>query len=58
MELDLAPAYAFGALLRGDAEAALFYDTCTPEQRQALLLQLHNVQDMEAFVHQLPKTAF
>lgn len=57
MEIDLAPAFAFGALLRDDAEAALFYDTCTPQQKQDLLLQLHNVQDMKAFVRQLPKTA-
>lgn len=57
MDANLKPAFAFGALLREDEKAAQFYDGCTPEQKQAILLQLSNVRDMDAFVHGLPNTA-
>ena len=57
MELDLKPAAEFGALLREDEKAAKFYDSCTQEQRNAILLQLSSVQDMEGFVRQLHNNA-
>lgn len=57
LELNIEPAIAFGALLREDAQAAAYYDSCTREQREAILLQLDSVQDMKAFVQQLPNNA-
>lgn len=57
MELSLEPAYAFGALLRGDEKAAQFYDGRTQAEKQAILLQLHQVEDLAAFVRHLPDSA-
>lgn len=48
------PATLFGTLLRENLEASNFYDRCTREQKQAILAQLNKVQDMDAFVRNLP----
>ena len=48
---------AFGELLRQDPRAARFYDSCTPEQKQAILLQLPEMKSdsqLRAFVANLP----
>lgn len=60
MEFHLEPAVAFGSLLRENAEAAQFYDNCTPTQKEAILLQLqeiHSPENLKAFVDQLPSAA-
>lgn len=57
MDANLTNAAAFGALLRENGEAARFYDSCTPEQKQAILLQLGQVQDMAGFVAHLSSAA-
>ena len=57
MSFDLEPAVTFGALLRQNPKAARFYDRCTPEQRQAILLQLPEMKtesQLRAFVDNLP----
>ena len=44
-------------LLRQDPRAARFYDSCTPEQKQAILLQLPEMKSdsqLRAFVANLP----
>ena len=56
MSFNLEPAVAFGELLRQDPRAA-FYDSCTPEQKQAILLQLPEMKSdsqLRAFVANLP----
>lgn len=55
MDSDISSAMAFGALLREYPEAARIYDTCTPQQKQRLLLQIQSVpaDRMESFVSQL-----
>ncbi len=40
MDTAMQQATAFGALLRQNPQAARFYDSCTPQQRQAILEQL------------------
>lgn len=42
MEHDLSAAFAFGALLRDDPNAAKIYDSCTPAQKQKILLQVQH----------------
>lgn len=57
MNSHLEPAVAFGELLRQNPRAAQFYDNCTSEQRQAILLQLpemKSVNQLQAFVDNLP----
>ena len=57
MSFNLEPAVAFGELLRQDPRAARFYDSCTPEQKQAILLQLREMKSdsqLRAFVANLP----
>jgi len=51
-------AYLFGELLRENESAARYYDACTPEERQALLLKLDQVEDLPSFVASLGKHSF
>lgn len=55
MDSGISSAMAFGALLRENPEAARIYDTCTPQQKQRLLLQIQSTpaDRMESFVSQL-----
>lgn len=55
MNDDLSAAMAFGALLRDDPKAASLYDSCTPSQRQRLLIQMRETppEKMSAFVAHL-----
>ena len=56
----LGPAVAFGQLLRQNPQASRFFDSCTSEQRQAILLQLPQLETPEqllAFVENLPSAA-
>ncbi len=55
MDSGMSSAMAFGTLLRENPEAARIYDTCTPQQKQRLLLQIQNIpaDNMESFVSQL-----
>mgnify|MGYP001082163154 FL=1 len=60
MDSYLTPAVTFGQLLRENPQASQFYDRCTPEQRQAILLQLPQFQtpaQVRAFVDKLPSAA-
>ena len=40
MDVNMNAAVTFGELLQKNPRASAFYDRCTPEQRQAILLQL------------------
>lgn len=56
----LGPAVAFGQLLRQNPQASRFFDSCTSEQRQAILLQLPQLEtpeQLQAFVEHLPSAA-
>ena len=55
MDNDISSALAFGALLRGNPEAARIYDSCTPQQKQQLLLQIQSIpiEGIASFVSQL-----
>lgn len=55
MDSGISSAMAFGALLRENPEAARIYDTCTPQQKQRLLLKIESIpaDSMESFVSQL-----
>ena len=60
MDINLSAALRFGQLLEKNPQASAFYDSCTPQQRQAILLQLselHSAQQLEAFVDHLPSAA-
>ena len=60
MDQSLEHATAFGAMLPANPQAAKFYDHCTQEQRNAILLQVHmlNTPDkLKAFVDNLPSAA-
>jgi len=60
MDAFLTPAVAFGELLQQDPKAAQFYNSCTPEQRQAILRQLPKMTSqvqLRAFVEHLPSAA-
>ena len=60
MDIDNNAAVTFGELLQKDPRAADFYDSCTPEQRQAILLQLGQMtsqSQLRAFVEDLPSFA-
>lgn len=57
MDVNVNAAVTFGELLQKDPRAAAFYDSCTPEQRQAILLQLGQMStqsQLRAFVEDLP----
>ena len=55
MDKDISSAFAFGALLRENSEAARIYDSCTPQQKQELLLQIQSIpiEGVASFVSQL-----
>lgn len=60
MDSNLEPAILFGTLLRENREAARFYDSCTSEQRRAILCRLPSIsspEEMRAFVSHLPSAA-
>ncbi len=60
MDSNLAPAILFGTMLRENSQAARFYDSCTAEQRQAILCQLQAIsspEEMRSFVANLPSAA-
>ncbi|WP_151075923.1 hypothetical protein [Flintibacter sp. KGMB00164] len=50
----------FGALLRQYPQSSHFYDSCTPQQRQAILDQLSQLTSqaqLQGFVEHLPSAA-
>ena len=60
MDQSLEHATAFGAMLRANPQAAKFYDHCTQEQRNAILLQLGQMtsqSQLRAFVDNLPSAS-
>ena len=60
MDTAMQQATAFGALLRQNPQAARFYDSCTPQQRQAILEQLSQLTSqaqLQGFVDHLPSAA-
>lgn len=51
---------AFGVLLRQNPQSSRFYDSCTPQQRQAILDQLPKMTSpaqLQGFVDHLPSAA-
>lgn len=60
MDLNMNAAVTFGELLQKNPQASAFYDRCTPEQRQAILLQLGQMSSqaqLQAFVDNLPSAS-
>ena len=60
MDTAMQQATAFGALLRQNPQAARFYDSCTPQQRQAILEQLSQLTSqaqLQSFVEHLTSAA-
>ncbi len=60
MDINMNAAVTFGELLQKNPQASAFYDRCTPAQRQAILLQLSQVNtqsQLKAFVDNLPSSA-
>ena len=60
MDQSLEHATAFGAMLRANPQAAKFYDHCTQEQRNAILLQMGQMtsqSQLRAFVDNLPSAS-
>ena len=50
----------FGTLLRQYPQSSRFYDSCTPQQRQAILEQLSQLTShaqIQSFVEHLPSAA-
>lgn len=50
----------FGALLRQYPQSSRFYNSCTPQQRQAILEQLSQLTSqaqLQGFVEHLPSAA-
>ena len=57
MDVNVNAAVTFGELLQKNPKSAAFYDSCTPTQRQAILLQLEQINSrpqLRAFVDNLP----
>ena len=57
MDFSLNAAAAFGELLNQNPRASAYYDRCTPEQRNAILLQMGQLtswEQLRAFVDNLP----
>lgn len=57
MDLNMNAAVTFGELLQKNPQAAAFYDSCTPTQRQAILFQMGQItsqSQLRAFVDNLP----
>ena len=60
MDVNVNAAVTFGELLHKNPKAAAFYDSCTPDQRQAILLQLSQINSrsqLRAFVDNLPSAS-
>ena len=60
MDVNVNAAVTFGELLQKNPKAATFYDSCTPDQRQAILLQLSQINSrsqLRAFVDNLPSAS-
>ena len=60
MDVNINAAVTFGELLQKNPQASAFYDRCTPDQRQAILLQLGQMtsqSQLRAFVDNLPSAA-
>ena len=60
MDINMNAAVTFGELLQKNPQASAFYDRCTPAQRQAISLQLSQVNtqsQLKAFVDNLPSSA-
>ncbi|MCI8304059.1 MAG: YdeI/OmpD-associated family protein [Lawsonibacter sp.] len=60
MDLNMNAAVTFGELLQKNPQASAFYDRCTPEQRNAILLQLGQItsrSQLRAFVDNLPSAS-
>ena len=60
MDVNVNAAVTFGELLQKNPKAAAFYDSCTPDQRQAILLQLSQINSrsqLRAFVDNLPSAS-
>ena len=60
MDVNMNAAVTFGELLNQNPQAAAFYDSCTPAQRQAILLQLGQMSSqsqLRAFVDNLPSAS-
>ena len=60
MDLNMNAAVTFGELLQKNPQASAFYDRCTPEQRQAILLQMSQMtsqSQLRAFVDNLPSAS-
>ena len=58
MDLNMNAAVTFGELLQKNPRASAFYDRCTPEQRNAILLQMGQMtsqSQLRAFVDTLPR---
>ena len=60
MDVNLRSAVNFGELLRSNPRASAFYDRCTPEQRQAILMQVgqaDSAAQLKAILDNLPSAA-
>lgn len=60
MQSNFESAVVFGKFLTENADAAQFYNQCTPEQKQAIHRQLHDMESIahiKAFVDHLPSAA-
>lgn len=60
MERNTAREGVFDLLLRQDAEAASFYASCTPEQKEAIRAQVHTIrtpEQMQGFISHLSSAA-
>lgn len=60
MDVNVNAAVTFDELLQKNPKAAAFYDSCTPDQRQAILLQLSQINSrsqLRAFVDNLPSAS-
>lgn len=60
MERNLAREGVFDLLLGQNAQAASFYASCTPEQKEAIRAQVHTIrtpEQMQAFVSHLASAA-
>ncbi|MCI8913387.1 MAG: hypothetical protein HFF38_04525 [Lawsonibacter sp.] len=60
MDVNLRSAVNFGELLRKNPQASAFYDNCTQEQRNAILLQVgqtNSAAQLKALIDNLPSTA-
>ena len=60
MDLNMNAAVTFGELLQNNPQASAYYDRCTTEQRQAILLQMSQMtsqSQLRAFVDNLPSAS-